>query len=545
MNEREIPTTPEALVRRPPIETVAFGWGVTEDGQLGLMQGPTTKDIPSACILSPKVVEGLLGTKFRGRDGSRRPVVAGSRCTMVVTSDGQVYSFGWNDRATLGQGHKELVTKPSRVVGLQGVHVVQVALGGWHALALDRDGGCWAWGGNEYNQCDALGVGRDISTPARALTNVRAVQVAAGGMHSVALSESGEVWQWGEPWGEFEMTVNREPRRLRMRGMPQTAAAATAGERFVRVACGSFHNLALTASGAVYSWGINDYGQLGDGTTINARDLVLVQGLEGVVVVDIACGGWHSVAITEEGDVYVWGRGEYGRLGLGEKGASKLVPRRVEGLEGHKVVEASAGGTHTVVVTEDGRMFIWGRGSFGRLGTGNEQNHFAPVEVYFPGGPERWWIIAAAAGGRHTMALAVPDNGDLGGEKMDMWDRRSSDLASLSLSASVGASVGVGAASVDGNSRGPSRSATPMGSAVKVSAPSSRWSETMSEEKHKDEEDADDEEDDEDEEESQVSELDGESEDRDESRAGSQRAPSFMNMVKSLELEEMNFHDGE
>lgn len=232
--------------------------------------------------------------------------------------------------------------------------------------------------------------------------------------------------------------------------------------------------------------------------------------------------------------MYVWGRGEYGRLGLGEKGTSKLLPRRVEGLEGHKVVEASAGGTHTVVVTEDGRMFIWGRGSFGRLGTGNEQNHFAPVEVYFPGGPERWWIIAAAAGGRHTMALAVPDNGDLGGERMDLWDRRSSDLSS--------ASVGVGAASVDGNSRGPSRSTTPMGSAVKASAPSSRWSETMSEEKHKDEEDADDE-DEEDEEESQVSELDGDSEDGDVSRAGSQRAPSFMNMVKSLKLEEMNEGD--
>ena len=382
----------------------------------------------------------------------------------------------------------------------------------------------------------------------------------------MALSESGEVWQWGEPWGEFEMTVNREPRRLRMR-------EKTAGERFVRVACGSFHNLALTASGAVYSWGINDYGQLGDGTTINARDLVLVQGLEGVVVADIACGGyrprpacarssraqtrpslltratrfarspggWHSVAITEEGDVYVWGRGEYGRLGLGEKGTSKLLPRRVEGLEGHKVVEASAGGTHTVVVTEDGRMFIWGRGSFGRLGTGNEQNHFAPVEVCFPGGPERWWIIAAAAGGRHTMALAVPDNGDLGGERMDLWDRRSSDLSSASVGVGA-ASVGVGAASVDGNSRGPSRSTTPMGSAVKASAPSSRWSETMSEEKHKDEEDADDE-DEEDEEESQVSELDGDSEDGDVSRAGSQRAPSFMNMVKSLKLEEMNEGD--
>lgn len=343
-------------------------------------------------------------------------------------------------------------------------------------------------------------------------------------MHSVALSEVGEIWQWGEPWGEFEMTVHREPRRLELR------------EAVVRVACGSFHNLALTASGSVYSWGINDYGQLGDGSTSNAKDPVLVEGLGDVVITDVACGGWHSVAISDAGEVYVWGRGEYGRLGLGEKGgASKLTPRRVEGLEGHRVVEASCGGTHTLVVTAEGRMFIWGRGSFGRLGTGNEQNHFAPVEVCLPGGPERWWIIAAAAGGRHSMCLAIPDNGDLG-DRLDVWDRRSSDF--MSTSADV--------------SRGPSRSATPMGSAVKApasaSAPahmsmpmsmsmpaSQQWSgasQDASEEKHKVDEDADDEEEDE----SQVSELDGDSE---EELAGSQRAPSYLNMVKSLQLEEM------
>ena len=163
---------------------------MNEDGQLGLMDGSAASTMPTPggkdpsnttnnmpFIMSPKVVEGLLGTRFRGRDGTRRPIVAGSRNTMVVTADGHVYSWGWNDRATLGQGHQERVGKPMKVVGLQGVHVVQVALGGWHALAVDADGGCWAWGGNEYNQCDCLGGGRDISTPTRALTNVRVVQV--------------------------------------------------------------------------------------------------------------------------------------------------------------------------------------------------------------------------------------------------------------------------------------------------------------------------------------------------------------------------------
>ena len=138
----------------------------------------------------------------------------------------------------------------------------------------------------------------------------------------------------------------------------------------------------------------------------------------------------------------MWGRGEYGRLGLGDRaGSSKLRPTKVKALEGHRVVEGSCGGTHTVVVTDEGRCFIWGRcgvcvlwvggwgglaracrqqpaharvpcrGAFGRLGTGVQKDCINPVELKLPGGPERWRVITAAAGGRHTMVLAVPDNG--------------------------------------------------------------------------------------------------------------------------------------
>ena len=86
-------------------------------------------------------------------------------------------------------------------------------------------------------------------------------------------------------------------------------------------------------------------------------------------------------------DVYVWGRGEYGRLGLGDRGgSSRLRPTRVRGLEGHCCVQASAGGTHTCVLTREGRIFTWGRGSFGRLGIGiATKDHHSPVEVLLPG----------------------------------------------------------------------------------------------------------------------------------------------------------------
>lgn len=69
------------------------------------------------------------------------------------------------------------------------------------------------------------------------------------------------------------------------------------------------------------------------------------------------------------GELYVWGRGEYGRLGLGDtSGSSRLKPHKVPGLENCHVVHASAGGTHTMCLTSEGLVYIWGRGSFGRLG---------------------------------------------------------------------------------------------------------------------------------------------------------------------------------
>ncbi|PSC75605.1 ultraviolet-B receptor UVR8-like [Micractinium conductrix] len=399
-----------AYVYDPPIEAVVFAWGVNEDGQLGLEKlggGAAAEN-----VLAPKVVEACLGTRFRGREFGCSPLVASSRNTLAIDADGSVITWGWNDRGTLGHGHRQPSYKPQRVAGLAGVRIKQASIGGWHVLALDEDGQCWAWGGNEYGQC-APNEPRDCLTPVRCLPGMRVKQVAAGGMHSLALTENGEIWVWGEPWGDFSMQINRAPRRI-----------DTSGD-FVDISCGAFHNLALNAAGECFTWGINDFGMLGNGTTSYATEPERVVGLEEVFIADVAAGGWHSMAISAEGEVYVWGRGEYGRLGLGDRtGSSKLRPQKVKALEGHRVVEGTCGGTHTMVVTDEGRCFIWGRGAFGRLGTGLQKDCISPVELKLPGGPERWRVISISAGGRHSVVLALPDNGNLGRRQAEWSERK-------------------------------------------------------------------------------------------------------------------------
>jgi alpha-tubulin suppressor-like RCC1 family protein len=329
-----VPTPPLSLPRR------------TRPSPLKLSPLPLQGIDAAGSLTTPKVLEALLGTRLRGRTFGRTPLISGSRNSVALSADGDVFSWGWNARGTLGHGHRDPVPKPRRVAGLRGVPIVQVALGGWHTLYLDEQGQVYASGGDEYNQCGQGAQARDVLVPTLCLPTLRVCQVSAGGMHSLALTEDGQIWQWGEPWGAFSMTIDRTPRRIRPEPEPEggtdgaAAADAAADVCFVAIACGAFHNLALTDDGRLYSWGLNDYGQLGLGHTASVTDPCrIVEGLEGVTVADISCGGWHSGLLTTAGECLMFGRGEYGRLGLGDKaGSSRLRPTKIWALEGTRVV---------------------------------------------------------------------------------------------------------------------------------------------------------------------------------------------------------------
>ena len=243
--------------------------------------------------------------------------------------------------------------------------------------------------GFESRSADVLIAGtHNIVVPKLAVPFLRVRSISCGGMHSLALTTSGEVWQWGEPWGDFSMEINRSPKRLRISDVES-------------VASGAFHNLALTSTGNVYGWGTNDFGQLGTGDTAYAVEPRLTVGLEDIDIADIAAGGWHSLGLSSTGVVYTWGRGEYGRLGLNDpKGTARMRPCKVPGLSQHVVVQAACGGSHTMVLTAKGAIFSWGRHSCGRLGTECEKTVEAPVEVHLPGSSDRWQPICVAIGGR-------------------------------------------------------------------------------------------------------------------------------------------------
>ncbi|KMZ73994.1 Regulator of chromosome condensation (RCC1) family protein [Zostera marina] len=376
-------------------KSVVLAWGSGEDGQLG-MGNDDEKDW--ACeikSLHPKQVTA---------------VVAGSRNSLVICDDGNLFTWGWNQRSTLGHPPKtKTESVPSPVKELSGVKnkIVQAAIGGWHCLAVDDKGCTYAWGGNEYGQCgeeperkNEGALKRDIVIPQCCVPHLSVCQVAAGGTHSVVLTTDGHIWTWGQPWPPGDIKQISTP--VKVQGP----------ERVRLISAGAFHNLALEESGLLWAWGNNEYGQLGTGDTQPRSQPILVQGLSGLTLVDIAAGGWHSNALTDKGEVYAWGRGEHGRLGFGDDKSSKMVPQKVQFLQGENVIQVSCGGTHSVALTRDGRMFSYGRGDHGRLGYGRKTTTGHPIEVPInipaPNNSSngRWRAEYVACGGRHTLAIA-------------------------------------------------------------------------------------------------------------------------------------------
>ena len=176
------------------------------------------------------------------------------------------------------------------------------------------------------------------------------------------------------------------------------------GHVISQVTCGKEHTNVLTSEGVVYAFGNSIYGRTGHGVTEGDQSTPKkVNGcLESKKVVFIASGAWHSVCITDNGDTYTWGRGSHGTLGHGDK-ISRATPKLVDGLAGKKAKEVSCGGSHTIVRTENGRLYSFGSGADGQLGHCNFDDKLTPTLIEAPF--EGKFVVQVTCGLKHSMAL--------------------------------------------------------------------------------------------------------------------------------------------
>ena len=192
-----------------------------------------------------------------------------------------------------------------------------------------------------------------------------------GGTHHSLVVKDGELFSSG--WGLFgqlghgNRTNQSQPKRV----------VALAKERAVSVAAGKNHSLALTAEGALFSFGLGAYGRLGHGDTENPPQPKLVAALAKERVVSVAAGMSHSLALTAEGALLSFGYGAYGRLGHGDT-ANLTQPKRVVALAKERIVGVAAGDDHSLALTAEGALFSFGWCLFGQLGHGDTAGQLQP-----------------------------------------------------------------------------------------------------------------------------------------------------------------------
>ena len=153
------------------------------------------------------------------------------------------------------------------------------------------------------------------------------------------------------------------------------------------MSAGDYHSLAITADGAVWSWGGGAYGRLGHGDEQNQLLPKKVDALTGQRVVAVSAGGVHNLVITADGGVWSWGTGDFGKLGHGDR-QRQLLPKKLEAFADQRVVAVSAGEHHSLARTADGAVFTWGKGEPGCLGHGEDlSDQLLPkkIEAWGPG----------------------------------------------------------------------------------------------------------------------------------------------------------------
>jgi alpha-tubulin suppressor-like RCC1 family protein len=327
----------------------AYCWGFNGYGQLG---DGTTTDRSSPVLVAAGV--------------SFATVRAGDSHTCGVTTAGAAFCWGYNGSGQLGDGTTTDRSDPVSVAG--GMSFSTVSAGGAHTCGSTTAGAAYCWG---WNGSGGLGdeTTTDRLTPVLVAGGVSFAAVSAGGDHTCGVTAAGAAYCWG---GNGNGALgdgtadNYRSSPVPVAGGVSFAAASAGGPG------GPGHTCGVTAAGAVYCWGLNDIGQVGDGTTITRLTPVLVAGSASFAAVDP--GAYHTCGVTTAGAAFCWGANG-GQLGDGTT-TDRSSPGLVAG--GVTFAAVDAGGTHTCGVTAAGAAYCWGYNGNGQLGDGTTTDRLTP-----------------------------------------------------------------------------------------------------------------------------------------------------------------------
>lgn len=324
---------------------------------------------------------------------------------MALGANGDCYTFGADDCGQLGLGEatggaaQPRLVKPLTVHrAVEGARVTHAWSGDATTMVLMDNGTLWCWGDNSdglllLERKRGVSDNVHVSVPRIVLCKLKIRTLSLGAAHGLALSVGGAVWAWGSG-ANGRLGLGDAKGQSTMQRVELLSDV-------VSVSCGWAHSAALEANGRLWMFGLNQDGQLGLGHTEDAHKPEPVTGaLAGRMVRTVRTGYCHTAAVVgQRGELYTWGLGLSGQLGHGEF-ASVWTPRRVEALV---VAEVACGGFHTLATTPAKHLHAWGDGSYGQLGL-QAESLLEPIAL-----PRRVLLdgpaISVAAGCWHSLVL--------------------------------------------------------------------------------------------------------------------------------------------
>ena len=294
-------------------------------------------------------------------------VACGFAHTMVLSRDGELHTCGRGNSGQLGHGtrqHRDTMTalpydlREARAV-VAGFH---------HAAVLRADGVVMLWGHNSNGQ---LGDGSAQDQLVPTLLGppnfwcAKVAMVACGGRHTLLVTDAGLVFAFGlgenGRLGLGDNHARQVPAYIEPSFFHQ--------EKIAGIAAGARHSGVVTTHGTVFMWGYGDHGSLGfPSSGDQLRPMRLLPGFCNACA--LYAGSLHTMVRTATGQVWAWGGNDYGQLGLGDT-KKRYVPHRIEALAHAKIREVACGQFHTLAVDEDRVVWSWGRGDSGALGHGD------------------------------------------------------------------------------------------------------------------------------------------------------------------------------
>ncbi|MCH2108983.1 MAG: hypothetical protein MK135_06610 [Polyangiaceae bacterium] len=327
-------------------------WGYDSSGQVG-------DGSPSAPKLEPVQL-----TRNNISQGKIVALSTGPSAACAVRSDGRLFCWGANTNGLQGRGSSDsaATTQPTRLTDDKvDENTLDVAVGTFHACALTEDHHLACWGRNEYGELgNSNASSADRLTPLlveRGVVNDNIRQVVVGALHTCALRDDQSVACWGD--GRFGQLGDGVSGGSHGADSPQLVDGLPSGT-IVELSAGTTHTCVLYESGALYCWGYNNFGQVGDGTTVlvdEPKEIIAASGSNPVI--DMSAKFDSTCVLRQQGGVSCWGRNLFGQADPAREETTLLEPSNIE-HELSQTVALTGTSDGTYALSDRGDVFAWG-----------------------------------------------------------------------------------------------------------------------------------------------------------------------------------------